>query len=51
MVLERTDKRAPLLPPIDLEAESHTMSMQHPSTYAIEKLWKFEYVPLWYFTI
>jgi hypothetical protein len=51
IALERTDKRAPLLPPIDLEAESHTMSMQHPSTYAIEKLRKFEYVPLWYFTI
>jgi hypothetical protein len=27
------------------------MSMQHPSTYTIEKLRKFEYIPLWYFTI
>jgi hypothetical protein len=26
------------------------MSLQHPTAYAIERLRKFEYVPLWYFT-
>jgi hypothetical protein len=47
---ERAEKR-PQLPPIDLEAESRTLSMQRPTTYAIEKLRKYEYIPLWYFTI
>jgi hypothetical protein len=47
---DKADKRAPQLPPIDLDAESLTMSLQRPTTYAIEKFRKFEYVPLWYFT-
>jgi hypothetical protein len=47
---DSTDKRGPQLPPIDLEAKSLTMNLQRPTAYAIEKLRKFEYVPLWYFS-
>ena len=47
---DTADKRGPQLPPIDLEAKSLTMSLQRPTTYAVEKFRKFEYVPLWYFS-
>jgi hypothetical protein len=50
LVVDKADKRGLNLPPIDLEAESLTMSLQRPTTYAIERLRKGEYVPLWYFT-
>ena len=43
-------KRVPQLPAIDLDAESLTMSLQHPTSYALERFRKFEHVPLWYFT-
>ena len=51
LVPDRADRRAPQLPVADLNAKSMTDSLQRPSTYAIEKLSKFEYVPLWYFTL
>ena len=44
------NKRAPQLPPVDLDTKSRTLSLQRPTDYAIEKFRKFEYVPLWYFT-
>jgi hypothetical protein len=47
---DKADKRGPHLPPIDLDGESLTMPLQRPTTYAIERLPKCEYVPLWYFT-
>jgi hypothetical protein len=47
---DKVDKRTPQLPPIDLDAKSLTMSLQCPTTYAIDKFRKFEYVPLGYFT-
>jgi hypothetical protein len=47
---DNPDKRAPQLPPIDLEAKSRTMALQRPIAYAIERMRKHEYVPLWYFT-
>ncbi len=50
LIADIAGKRVPQLPPIDLDAESLTMSLQHPTSYAIEKFRKFEYVPLWYFT-
>jgi hypothetical protein len=37
------------VPPIDRDAESLTMSLQRPTTYAAEKFRRFGYVPLWYF--
>ncbi len=46
---DKADRCTAQLPPVDLEAESHTMALPSPSTYAIEKFRKFEYVPLWYF--
>lgn len=46
----KADKRAVQLPPIDLDAQSRTMSLQRPTAYAIERFTKYEYVPLWYFT-
>jgi hypothetical protein len=46
----KVDRRAPRLPAVNLDAESHTMSLLRPTTFAIEKLRRFEYVPLWYFT-
>jgi hypothetical protein len=49
--LDRADKRTPQLPAFDPEAESLTNSLQRPITYAIDKLRRFEYVPLWYFTV
>ena len=47
---DKMDKRTPQLPPLVRGAKSLTMSLTRPSTYALERLRKFEYVPLWYFT-
>ncbi len=47
---DKADKRAPQLPPVDLDAVSPTISLRRPMAYVIEKVRKFEYVPLWYFT-
>ncbi|KAI0275865.1 hypothetical protein BGY98DRAFT_893049, partial [Russula aff. rugulosa BPL654] len=44
------DKRTLQLPPVDLKAQSRTMFLRRPTTYALEKFRRFEYVPLWYFT-
>jgi hypothetical protein len=46
----RADRRGPQFPPIDLEAKSRTMALQRPTAYAIGRLRKCDYVPLWYFT-
>jgi hypothetical protein len=42
---DKADKRGPHLPPIDLDGESLTMSLQRPTTYAIERLPKCEIRP------
>ena len=47
---DNANKGAPQLPPIDLKAKSIITSLQRPSTFALEKFRKYEYVPLWYFT-
>ena len=47
---DKVDKRTRQLPPIDRDAESLTMSLQRPTTYAVQKFQIFEYVPSWYFT-
>jgi hypothetical protein len=43
---DKADKRVPPLPPVDLDAESRTMALQHPPTYALDKFRRHEYVPL-----
>ncbi len=50
LATDKQDKRASQLPPVILGARSWTIALQQPMTYAIEKLQKFEYIPLWYFT-
>jgi hypothetical protein len=40
---DKAVERAPRLPPIDSEAKSLTMSLDRPTTYAIERFRKFEY--------
>jgi len=47
---DRAGKRVIQFPPVDLKAKSSTTSLQRPSTYALDKLKKGDYVPLWYFT-
>ena len=47
---DKPERRALHLPPVDLNARSLTEDLERPTSYAIERLRKFEYVPLWYFT-
>jgi hypothetical protein len=47
---DNANKGAPQLPPIDMKAKSIITSLLRPSTFALEKFRKYEYVPLWYFT-
>lgn len=47
---DKADKQTLQMPPIDMKAQSRTMFLRRPTTYALEKFRGFEYVPLWYFT-